>query len=86
MGHFIVGHDTDGLTQPLEVGLDWALASDKPFYLGQRSLQIQAKKPLAKNWSVSPCRIAHEIARRMLSVLREAGSQAASPALRTARR
>lgn len=48
MGHFIVGHDTDGLTQPLEVGLDWALASDKPFYLGQRSLQIQAKKPLAK--------------------------------------
>jgi sarcosine oxidase, subunit alpha len=48
MGHFIVGHDTDGLTRPLEVGLDWALASDKPFYLGQRSLQIQARKPLAK--------------------------------------
>jgi len=48
MGHFIVGQDTDGLTQPLEVGLDWALANDKPFYIGQRSLQIQAKKPLKK--------------------------------------
>lgn len=48
MGHFIVGHDTDGLTQPLEVGLDWVLADGKPFYIGQRSLQIQAKKPLRK--------------------------------------
>lgn len=48
MGHFIVGQDTDGLTQPLEVGLKWALADDKAFYIGQRSLQIQAKKPLKK--------------------------------------
>jgi sarcosine oxidase subunit alpha len=47
MGHFIIGQDTDGLTHPLELGLDWALANDKPFYIGQRSLQIQAKK-LAK--------------------------------------
>lgn len=47
MGHFIIGQDTDGLTQPLELGLEWALANDKPFYIGQRSLQIQAKK-LAK--------------------------------------
>jgi len=48
MGHFIVGHDTDGLTQPLEAGLDWALANDKAFYIGQRSLQTQARKPLTK--------------------------------------
>lgn len=48
MGHFIVGHDTDGLTTPLDVGLNWALADDKDFYIGQRSLQIQARKPLAK--------------------------------------
>jgi sarcosine oxidase subunit alpha len=48
MGHFIVGHDTDGLTQPLELGLDWALAADKAYYIGQRSLQIQTRKPLAK--------------------------------------
>jgi sarcosine oxidase subunit alpha len=48
MGHFIIGHDTDGLTQSLEVGLKWALADDKKFYLGQRSLQIQAKKSLKK--------------------------------------
>jgi sarcosine oxidase subunit alpha len=48
MGHFIIGHDTDGLTQPLEAGLKWALADDKTFYIGQRSLQIQEKKPLKK--------------------------------------
>ncbi|MBU3735670.1 MAG: aminomethyltransferase, partial [Methylobacterium sp.] len=48
MGHFIVGHATDGLTHPLEAGLDWALAHDKPFYIGQRSLQIHANTPLAK--------------------------------------
>jgi sarcosine oxidase subunit alpha len=48
MGHFIIGHDTDGLTQPLEAGLKWALADDKAFYIGQRSLQIQAKKLLKK--------------------------------------
>ena len=48
MGHFIVGQDTDGLTHPLELGLEWALANEKPFYIGQRSLQIQAKKILKK--------------------------------------
>ena len=48
MGHFIVGHDTDGLTTPLDLGLDWALAKDKEFYIGQRSLQIQARKPPSK--------------------------------------
>lgn len=48
MGHFIVGHDTDGLTHPLEAGLDWALANDKAFYLGQRSLRMIAAKPLKK--------------------------------------
>ncbi len=48
MGHFIVGHDTDGLTHPFEAGLDWALAKDKTFYIGQRSLKIKANKPLTK--------------------------------------
>ncbi|MCX7627821.1 MAG: 2Fe-2S iron-sulfur cluster-binding protein [Methylophilaceae bacterium] len=48
MGHFIIGHDTDGLTHPFEVGLDWALAHDKPDYLGYRSLRILKRKPLKK--------------------------------------
>ena len=39
-GHIIIGQDTDGLTTPDEVGLGWALKLDKPFFVGQRSVQI----------------------------------------------
>jgi sarcosine oxidase subunit alpha len=45
-GHIIIGQDTDGLTTPSEAGLDWAVKMDKPFFVGQRSLKIVAKKPL----------------------------------------
>jgi sarcosine oxidase subunit alpha len=45
-GHIIVGQDTDGLTNPLEIGARWALRMNKPFFVGQRSLQILEKKPL----------------------------------------
>jgi sarcosine oxidase subunit alpha len=45
-GHIIIGQDSDGLTTPLELGMNWALKMDKPFFIGQRSLAIQAKKPL----------------------------------------
>jgi sarcosine oxidase subunit alpha len=38
--HIIIGQDTDGLTTPYEAGLEWALKLDKPFFVGQRSLQI----------------------------------------------
>jgi sarcosine oxidase subunit alpha len=48
MGHHLPGHDTDGLTNPFEIGAKWALKMDKPFFIGQRSLQIIAKKPLNK--------------------------------------
>ncbi len=37
-GHFIVGQDTDGLTDPLMAGLDWAVKMDKPDFLGKPSL------------------------------------------------
>lgn len=47
-GHIIIGQDTDGLTTPLEAGLNWALKMDKAFFIGQRSLQIVARKPLAQ--------------------------------------
>jgi sarcosine oxidase subunit alpha len=39
-GHFIVGQDTDGLTDPIEANAMWAVAMKKPFFIGQRSLRI----------------------------------------------
>ncbi len=44
-GHIIVGQDTDGVTNALELDMPWALKMDKPFFVGQRSLQILAKQP-----------------------------------------
>jgi sarcosine oxidase subunit alpha len=38
--HVIVGQDTDGITNPFEAGMGWAVKQDKPFFVGQRSLQI----------------------------------------------
>ncbi|MEP0909966.1 2Fe-2S iron-sulfur cluster-binding protein [Leptolyngbya sp. GB1-A1] len=43
-GHLIVGQDTDGLTTPYEANLNWAVKTDKPFFIGQRSLQIHADR------------------------------------------
>jgi sarcosine oxidase, subunit alpha len=48
MGHFMPGVDTDGLTNPLEIGAEWALKLDKPYFIGQRSLNILSKRPLKK--------------------------------------
>ncbi len=45
-GHLIIGQDTDALTTPREVNLEWAVKMDKPFFIGQRSLQAIAKQPL----------------------------------------
>jgi len=44
-GHIIVGQDTDGVTNALELNMDWALKMDKPFFVGQRSLQAMARLP-----------------------------------------
>jgi sarcosine oxidase subunit alpha len=43
-GHIIIGQDTDGLTNPFEIGADWALALDKPFFVGQRSLRVLSRR------------------------------------------
>jgi len=43
-GHIIVGQDTDGITNALEVGMPWAIKMDKPFFVGQRSLQVLEKQ------------------------------------------
>ncbi|MGD2140511.1 MAG: glycine cleavage T C-terminal barrel domain-containing protein [Burkholderiales bacterium] len=47
-GHVIIGQDTDGLCNPLEAGMSWALKMDKSFFVGQRSLQILQNRPLQR--------------------------------------
>jgi len=44
-GHIIIGQDTDGLTNPFDVGLEWALKMNKPFFVGQRSLRVIDRQP-----------------------------------------
>ncbi len=48
MGHAMPGVDTDGLTNPYEMGADWAVKMDKPYFIGQRSLVIINKRPVNK--------------------------------------
>ena len=43
-GHVIVGQDTDGVTNALEIDAPWALKMDKAFFIGQRSLEILDKQ------------------------------------------
>lgn len=44
-GHIIIGQDTDSTSNPLELGLEWALSRKKPFFIGGRSLDIIGKRP-----------------------------------------
>ena len=46
--HLIVGQDTDGLTQPFEAGMGWAVKMQKPFFVGKRSLAILRDKELQR--------------------------------------
>ncbi|MDK2778466.1 MAG: (2Fe-2S)-binding protein [Pseudomonadota bacterium] len=39
-GHIIVSQDTDGMSHPGELSLDWAINRKKPFYVGCRSVDI----------------------------------------------
>lgn len=47
-GHVIVGQDTDALTHPYEIDAEWAVGKNKPFFVGQRSLQILKAQPLTR--------------------------------------
>lgn len=47
-GHIIVGQDTDGMTQPNEVSLRWAIAKKKPFFVGAKSIEILSNAPLER--------------------------------------
>lgn len=46
--HLIVSQDTDGLTNPFEANMAWAVKDDKPFFIGQRSLRIIRAKPIKR--------------------------------------
>jgi len=41
-----VGQDTDGLTNPFDIGADWAVKFDKPYFVGKRSLQMISAMPV----------------------------------------
>ena len=43
-GHFIVGQDTDGLTQAFSAGLDWAIKLDKQDFAGRPELVWQQQR------------------------------------------
>jgi len=44
-GHIIVGQDTDAMTSPHECNMGWAVKLDKPFFVGNRSIEIRLKHP-----------------------------------------
>lgn len=44
-GHLIVSQDTDGMSHPGELSLDWAVNRKKPFFVGRRSVDILKKQP-----------------------------------------
>ena len=47
-GHIIVSQDSDGLSTPQEVDMDWAVAGDKPFFVGQRAIEAMARRGLTR--------------------------------------
>ena len=40
-GHILIGQDTDALTSPDELGFGWAVSKKKPFFVGQRALEMR---------------------------------------------
>lgn len=43
-GHIIIGQDTDGMTTPAELGMEWAVGKKKPFFVGSRSLGVRGRQ------------------------------------------
>ncbi len=44
-GHIIIGQDTDAMTTPDEVDMAWAVSMKKPFFVGQRSIDLRRRHP-----------------------------------------
>lgn len=47
-GHVIIGQDTDGMTHPGELDMQWAIGRKKPFFVGKRSIEILERQPLKR--------------------------------------
>lgn len=45
-GHIIIGQDTDAMTTPQQVGMDWAVSTTKGYFLGKRSIEQRARNGL----------------------------------------
>ena len=46
--HIIVGQDTDAMSNPFEIQMDWALSRKKPYFVGHRTLQELEQRPLTR--------------------------------------
>lgn len=47
-GHIIISQDTDGLTIPQEADMAWAISRKKPYFVGARSIEIQAARGIER--------------------------------------
>jgi len=47
-GHIIIGQDTDAMSNPIEVQMNWAVARKKPFFVGGRSISELEKAPFKR--------------------------------------
>jgi len=47
-GHVIISQDTDGMTHPAEIDMQWAIGRKKPFFVGKRSIEILEAQPLKR--------------------------------------
>jgi len=45
-GHIFIGQDTMPDSTPAKLGMDWAVASSKPAFLGKRALERMAEQPI----------------------------------------
>ena len=47
-GHIIVGQDTDGLTNPIEAGMGWAVARQKAYFVGRSAIACFEGRPRSR--------------------------------------
>jgi len=46
--HIIIGQDTDAMSNPMEVQMNWAVSRKKPFFVGGRTISELDKAPLQR--------------------------------------
>ena len=47
-GHIIIGQDTDALTTPDELSMEWALSKKKTFFIGRTALEHRRGQPMTR--------------------------------------